>query len=150
MLKSVDLNQVVDSLKIALNNYQAEQEPKIIHHGLVTMKTNDSMMYIILKKIIENGLKFNKSCQPTVSLHAKSYEDQVEISITDNGIGIDPAYQEQIFEMFKRLHDRKTFKSSGIGLAIVKLLMDKLGSTVEIQSQLHAGSTFVLRLPNET
>ena len=146
-IETVDLNQLVDNLRLALIDEQNVQNATIVNHGLNHIQTNASMIYIVLKKIIENGLKFNKSASPTVSLSSQSFENYVEIQIIDNGIGIDPAYQEQIFEMFKRLHHRKEFEGSGMGLAIVKLLMDKLDGSVKIESHINKGSTFILRLP---
>lgn len=147
IISAVDLNEIVDNLIIALSNVKEQNNAKIINHGLVTIKTNPSMIYIILKKIIENGLKFNNSPNPTVSLSAKTYPKFVEIIIADNGIGIEADYREQIFEMFKRLNHRKDFEGSGIGLAIVKLLLNKLGGSVKIESSITKGSTFILQLP---
>ena len=146
-LNSVDLNHIVDNLKMGLEDYRKDKSAKIINHGLMSVETNSSMIYIILKKLIENGLKFNTSEDPTVSLSAQSHQDYVEIFVKDNGIGIEPDYQEQIFEMFKRLHDRNNFSGSGIGLAIVKLLVEKLKGSVRIESRVNKGSTFIVQLP---
>ncbi|MEL7219926.1 MAG: ATP-binding protein, partial [Bacteroidota bacterium] len=115
--------------------------------NLPTIQTNASIIYIILKNIIENGLKFNEFPTPTVWLSTQSSATAVEISIKDNGIGIAPDYQEQIFDMFKRLNHRNDFEGSGIGLAIVKLLMEKLGGCVNLESEPKKGSTFILKLP---
>ncbi len=146
-LESVDLNRIVDNLKMGLGDYRKDKTTQIINHGLVQVDTNPSMIYIILKKIIENGLKFNTSENPTVSLSAQSHQDYIEVFVKDNGIGIEPDYQEQIFGMFKRLHDRNDFSGSGIGLAIVKLLVEKLKGSVRIESRVNKGSTFIVQLP---
>ncbi|MEM9823906.1 MAG: tetratricopeptide repeat protein, partial [Bacteroidota bacterium] len=122
IVKHVDLNGIVDHLELSMSDQIEKKNAQIVNHGLLHVETNASMIYIILKKIIENGLKFNESPQPQVSLRTKSHDQYIEIHIEDNGIGIDPAYQEQVFEMFKRLHHRKKFEGSGMGLAIVKLL----------------------------
>ncbi|MFK7947454.1 MAG: ATP-binding protein [Saprospiraceae bacterium] len=107
------------------------------------------MIYTILKNLIENGIKFNKSETPTITLRSKTHETYKEIIIKDNGIGIDAAYHEQVFKMFKRLHNRAEYEGSGIGLAIVKLLADKLGGTIRVESELGKGSTFTLRFPQK-
>jgi light-regulated signal transduction histidine kinase (bacteriophytochrome) len=92
-------------------------------------------------------LKYNKSEKPTVSVNYNKTETHHEIIISDNGIGIDKLYHEKIFEMFKRLHNRAEYDGSGIGLAIVKLSVDKLGGTVELESEEGKGSRFVIQLP---
>ena len=102
-----------------------------------------------MKNLVENGLKFNKSPEPTVTLSSRTNGQSVEILVQDNGIGIEPAYREQVFDMFKRLNHRTDFEGSGIGLAIVKLLTDKLGGGIKIESELGQGSTFILQLPTQ-
>ncbi|MEO1626641.1 MAG: hypothetical protein AAFV25_15910, partial [Bacteroidota bacterium] len=96
--KPVDLDSIIDSLDLALSDYKKDKNAKIINKGLIRIDTNASMMYIVLKKIIENGLKFNRSQIPIVSLSAQSNGEFAEIFIEDNGIGIAPAYQEQVFD----------------------------------------------------
>ena len=71
-----------------------------------------------------------------------------QIIISDNGIGIETQYHDKIFEMFKRLHNRGEYKGADIGLAIVKLSIDKLGGTIELDSEVGKGSRFVIKLPN--
>ena len=95
------------------------------NQGLPSVRASSSMLYTILKNIIENGIKFNDTVQPTVTLSSKMEKSKVKILIRDNGIGIDSKYEEEIFGMFKRLHHRTLYKGSGIGLAIVKLLIEK-------------------------
>ena len=72
-----------------------------------------------------------------------------EIVVNDNGIGIDNKYHDQIFEMFKRLHrqGRCGDKGSGIGLAIVKLVRDRLGGQIRVESEAEKGSRVILSLP---
>ncbi len=148
-LQQVDLNQLVKNLKMGLNDYTDQKNAKIINQGLVSINTNTSIIYIILKNLVENGLKFNKSPEPTVTLSSRTNGQSVEILVQDNGIGIEPAYREQVFDMFKRLNHRTDFEGSGIGLAIVKLLTDKLGGGIKIESELGQGSTFILQLPTQ-
>ncbi len=145
--QSVDLNAVLTNLELNLATLLQEKSGRIINKGLPTIKTNSSLVYTILKNLIENGLKFNQSPVPTITLSANETETFTEIFIKDNGIGIEPAYQRQIFEMFKRLHHRHEYKGSGIGLSIVKLLLDKIGGTIEIKSEKDKGSTFKLKIP---
>ena len=101
----------------------------------------------MLKNVIDNGLKYNKSTVPTVELTYKETETTHKIIISDNGIGIDEAYHEHVFEMFKRLHNRGEYEGSGIGLAIAKLVTDKLNGSIQIESKENEGSRFIIELP---
>ncbi|MFK8103893.1 MAG: ATP-binding protein [Saprospiraceae bacterium] len=145
--RSADLNSLVTKVESSLGHHKTERNFRIINLGLPQVQTNSSLMFIIFKNLIENAIKFNESNCPTVTLSAKENDQFTEIIIEDNGIGIDPVYQKQVFEMFKRLHHRQVFKGSGIGLAIVKLLTDKLGGRVKLDQMVTEGSRFILEIP---
>jgi len=143
----VNLDAVVHSLEVSLKSSIDKYNGKIVHHGLPTINSSTSLLFVALKNLIENGLKFNQSNNPTIELSYRSTASEHEIIITDNGIGIEKAFQQNIFTMFKRLHNRTQYEGTGIGLAIVKLAMDKLEGKVLLDSQPGKGSTFILRFP---
>ncbi|MDY6954238.1 MAG: ATP-binding protein, partial [Thermodesulfobacteriota bacterium] len=70
-----------------------------------------------------------------------------ELFVRDNGIGIEPRHQEQIFRMFHRLHTRKEYGGTGLGLAIVKKAASKLHGSVRLESTFGEGCTFFVSLP---
>jgi light-regulated signal transduction histidine kinase (bacteriophytochrome) len=71
------------------------------------------------------------------------------VSITDNGIGFDMKYSERIFDIFQRLHLQDDYPGTGIGLALVKKAMQRLGGRAWATSQIGIGSTFYLEVPKE-
>ena len=145
----VDLDAVVTGVESGLLAFITDQNGKVEYEGLPTIRTSSSLIFIALKNLIENGMKFNESEVPTVRIEYQSTPTHHQIIVSDNGIGIDPTFHEHIFTMFKRLHSMGRYPGSGIGLAMVKLAVEKLGGTVDIESKEGEGSTFILDLPKE-
>jgi light-regulated signal transduction histidine kinase (bacteriophytochrome) len=102
----------------------------------------------ILRNLIGNGLKFNRSPQKMVEINWQEAPTAgMKITVRDNGIGIEPRFFEQIFGIFQRLHTRSEFEGTGIGLAIVRKAAQQLHGSVHIESAPGAGSCFTLVLP---
>ncbi|MCB0636522.1 MAG: hypothetical protein KDC54_07875 [Lewinella sp.] len=143
----VDLNELAETVKDNLHTLLAERRGTITVHDLPRLSTAPSLLTTALKNLVENGLKYNQSESPTVDISYTATPLEHHITVADNGIGIAAEYQQAIFEMFKRLHNRRTYEGSGIGLAIVKLVMDKLGGRIEVESEIGVGSRFTLAWP---
>ncbi|MFK7948773.1 MAG: ATP-binding protein [Saprospiraceae bacterium] len=143
----VDLNSltynVIDNLQESIVKYNGE----VVIEDLPTINSNNTFLFTALKNLIENGLKYNESKTPTVKVSYSKTENYHQIIVSDNGIGIDENYHKKIFEMFKLLHNRGAYEGSGIGLAIVKLSVEKLGGRVEVESEVGKGTRFMLQLP---
>jgi two-component system, NtrC family, sensor kinase len=116
--------------------------------GLPTVLAERTLLRQIFSNLVTNGLKFNRSSCRQVEIGLKSHNDSYcQLYVRDNGIGIEPRYHDRIFKMFKRLHTRKEFEGTGIGLAIVNKAAVKLGGSVRIESEAGSGSTFLVTLP---
>jgi light-regulated signal transduction histidine kinase (bacteriophytochrome) len=113
----------------------------------------------IFQNLITNGIKFNDSANKRLELGWRQVEqvdplnwdvpagEGYEFFVRDNGIGIEPRYHAQIFRVFERLHTKEEYEGTGIGLAIVKKAVSKLGGSVRVESQLGEGSTFFVTIP---
>lgn len=145
----VDLNQVFQTSKTSLDVFIQEKDAVLVNHGLPKVEGNETMLFVILRNLMENGLKFNESERPKIELSYIEHPDTYQIIVSDNGIGIKTSYLNQVFESFKRLHNRKKYEGSGIGLSIVKLLTEKLGGHVSLQSEVGKGSSFSIFLPRK-
>lgn len=102
----------------------------------------------VLQNLVSNGLKFrDEHRSPRIRVAAERTGDTCRFTVSDNGIGIEPGHGDRIFQMFQRLHDRGRYEGSGIGLAIVRRIVERHGGSVGFESTPGAGSTFWFTLP---
>jgi signal transduction histidine kinase len=100
-----------------------------------------------IANLLGNATKFiQQGTRARVRIWAESMSEQVRIHFEDNGIGIAPEHREQIFKLFGRVNSEKAFAGTGIGLAIVKKAMERMGGTVGVDSEVDRGSCFSLTL----
>jgi len=113
------------------------------------MITGDgSMIAQVFANLFENSRKYARPDVPqNVRVHAVMDDGGVVITVTDNGIGFDQKHAEDIFKPFIRLHGKSETSGTGIGLSIVKRVIERHGGTVEAQGEPEAGAVFTLRLP---
>jgi signal transduction histidine kinase len=103
-----------------------------------------------LTNLLDNALKFSRhTAAPTIAIGGQQTATEHIIWIRDNGIGFDAAQAEKIFGLFERLHSPGEYEGTGVGLAIVKLVMEKHGGRVWAESASGQGSTFFLAFPNQ-
>lgn len=103
----------------------------------------------LLANLIGNGIKYNRAASPTVRVVVEDMGDRVRIAIADNGIGIDPAYHERIFEVFRRLHTTDEYEGTGVGLATCRKILLRLGGEIAVASTEGKGSVFTVDLPKQ-
>jgi chemotaxis family two-component system sensor kinase Cph1 len=100
----------------------------------------------LFRQLIMNSIMYRGSDPPRIHVSAIDRGNEIEFSIRDNGVGIDPRYHEQIFGVFKRLHGRE-FPGTGIGLAISKRIVEQRRGKIWVESQLGQGATFLFTIP---
>jgi light-regulated signal transduction histidine kinase (bacteriophytochrome) len=105
-------------------------------------------MMQVFQNLIANAIKFHGSNPPKIHISAHKDEKEWKFAVTDNGIGIDPEYQKQIFEVFKRLHTREEYPGSGIGLSVSQKIIRRHGGNIWVESELGKGSTFYFTIPH--
>lgn len=126
-----------------LENFKNTQFIKEI--GDVDFHSEWAIINTILQNLIENAIKYSKPNDPFVKISVHQKSDFIQISVADNGIGIDESHQAKIFDMFFRASERT--KGSGLGLYILKRAVERLNGTIELKSKPQEGSTFVVTLP---
>jgi PAS domain S-box-containing protein len=139
-----------DALKEALGNLRAtigESGAIVTYDSLPHITTDDTQLVQVFQNLVGNAIKYRSAAVPQVHVSAaKNGGHEWIFSVRDNGLGIDPQYFERIFIIFQRLHGRQEFKGTGIGLAICKKIVERLGGRIWVESQLEQGSTFYFSL----
>ena len=102
----------------------------------------------VFQNLIGNAIKYRKPEEPSkIHISARKEDNEYVFSISDNGIGIEPQYFNRIFMIFQRLHTLEMYEGTGIGLAIVKKIIDRLHGRIWVESELGKGSTFYFTIP---
>jgi len=139
------------ALQVALANLQtavAESGAVVTHDVLPVITMDDRQLTQILQNLIGNAIKYRGIEPPRVHISCISSDSGEWIfSVRDNGLGIESQYFEKIFVLFQRLHGREEFEGTGIGLAICKKLLDRIGGRVWVESRPQEGSVFSFSVP---
>jgi two-component system, sensor histidine kinase and response regulator len=100
----------------------------------------------VFQNLISNSLKYRGSETPRIHISAAEGEEEWQFSVRDNGVGIEPAYSEQVFGVFKRLHGRE-YPGTGMGLAICKKIIERHGGRIWVESEPGKGANFSFTIP---
>jgi len=109
-----------------------------------------SQLVQLIQNLVGNGLTYHGDKPPHIHISAERSGKEWIFSVRDNGIGIAPKYYEQIFEIFKRLHDQKDYPGTGIGLAVCRRVVNRHGGKIWVMSEQGQGSTFHFTIPERT
>lgn len=137
------LNQVLSNLEISIK----ESEAVISHSHLPNIMADSTQLAQVFQNLISNAIKFRSEKIPEINISAREEGDEWVFSVVDNGIGIDPKHCERIFEVFKRLHKRREYPGTGIGLSICKKIVERHGGHIWVESEQGNGSVFYFTLP---
>jgi len=137
------LSRAIANLKVAID----ESAAAVSHDPLPTLPADPAQLAQVFQNLIGNALKFRSHSAPKVHVAVQDRGEVYEIAVRDNGIGIEPQYFERIFMVFQRLHNKGEYPGTGIGLAIVKKVVERHGGSVRVESMPGEGSAFSFTLP---
>lgn len=146
--EAVDLKSVVDDVKDILAASIQERDSKITTYGLTNVTANRALMVQLLQNMIQNSIKYcPDNVHPEIKITGKAMDDSYRISVSDNGIGIDPSQADKIFMMFQRLHGEDAYEGTGIGLSICQRIVEFHRGTIKLDTKYKDGSKFIINLP---
>jgi signal transduction histidine kinase len=157
----VELSKVLDEVLTDLETRIEEAAARIEVNGLPEIDADPMQMRQLLQNLIGNALKFHRpdklpviriagtrlTSEQALERGYSPHEILHEITVEDNGVGFDPQYADRMFQVFQRLHSRKEFEGTGVGLAICRKIAERHGGQITAQSQVGQGAKFSITLP---
>ena len=142
-----DLSSVLSAATANLEVAIEESHAVVTHDRLPTVLGDESQLIQLFQNLLGNAIKFRSDAPPMIHLSVEETNGDWKLSVHDNGIGIDMQYAERIFAVFQRLHGREEYPGTGIGLAVVKKIVERHGGRIWVESEPAKGSTFYFTLP---
>jgi PAS domain S-box-containing protein len=140
---SVSLDNAIKSLAAAIKDSKA----CVTRTDLPCVRMHEFQLEQVFQNLIGNSIRYRGSDPPHIHVAAARQDPDWLFSVQDNGIGIDPQYKEQVFELFKRLHSIAEYPGSGMGLAICQRIVERAGGKIWVESEPGRGSTFYFTIP---
>jgi len=134
----------------------AEQRDEILKLGAqviadtipIILHVDNAALTQAIRNLLQNALKFSRhATPPCISIAIKRVAKGIQIVVADNGIGFDMQYHDRIFALFQRLHRPDEYAGTGIGLAIARKAIERMGGRLWAQSKPNEGATFYIELP---
>jgi PAS domain S-box-containing protein len=152
--EAVDLNAVIQSIETDLEVLIQEKQATISKTNLCKITGSRILLYQLFYNLILNSLKFAKKDEASrinvvCEKGTEGEKNIAKITVSDNGIGFDPEYQEAIFETFTRLHSADEYEGTGLGLALCKKIVDRHGGSISATGLPEQGAVFTIVLPEK-
>lgn len=144
-----DIAEVVEQVQADLQLHIEETQATIEVGELTQIDADSSQFRQLLQNLVSNALKYrHPERAPHIVIRGEFLlEGRYRLVVSDNGIGFDPRYNEQIFEVFKRLHGRLEYPGTGMGLAICRKIVDRHSGVIMANGRLDEGATFIIDIP---
>jgi light-regulated signal transduction histidine kinase (bacteriophytochrome) len=147
VVESTDLEDTLDEALANLELSIKESKTVITRDPLPTVQADRTQLLQVFQNLISNAIKYRSQRTPKIHVGAEDTGAEWLFNVRDNGIGIAPQYTERIFRIFQRLHTRKEYSGTGIGLAICKKIIERHGGRIWVESEPEEGSRFNFTLP---
>lgn len=143
----IDLNQLIEYVRELFKESIVATGAELIIHRLPMIYGRKAQFTQLFQNVISNSIKYRGNQPLRIEIGCTEKKSEWEFYIKDNGIGIDPKFNEKIFIIFQRLHNRSEYAGTGIGLSICKKIVERHGGKMWVESSLGEGSTFRFTIP---
>lgn len=143
----VDANVALEAALMNLRLRIEEEEAEIVLSDLPVIRADDLQLTQVFQNLIGNALKFRRGAGLRIEIGYSRLQGEWQFFVADNGMGIAPEHWEKIFLVFQRLHGRDEYSGSGMGLAIVRRIVERHGGRTWLESEPGSGSRFYFTLP---
>jgi PAS domain S-box-containing protein len=142
-VEAVNMNEVLDTVTKMLDK-EIQETGAIIQYNTLPVLQNSikTQMVQLIQNLLSNALKYRSDKNPQINISASEEGNFWRFAVADNGIGIDPEFHEKVFVIFRRLHNRKQYPGTGVGLSICKKIVEQHGGRITIDSKAGEGATF--------
>jgi signal transduction histidine kinase len=145
--EETDCELVLEEVLANLKQLTADTKAVVTHDPLPVVRADRTQILQVFQNLISNGIKYRSERTPKIHVGVEDKRSEWLFSIRDNGIGIAPQYADRIFRIFQRLHTRREYSGTGIGLAVCKKIVERHGGRIWVESEPEEGSTFYFTLP---
>jgi len=148
-LETFPSRRALDSALEALEVVIKESGAEVVAGPLPDVHWDEAQLTQVFQNLVGNAIKFRGEAPPRVEVSGGEKDGKLVLAVKDNGIGIDAAHQERIFQVFQRLHGQQQYEGTGIGLALVQRIVERRGGEIWVESASGEGSTFSFTVPRE-
>ena len=147
--KDLNTNKVIEQSLKDLGQLIDNEEIKIeIAEKLPSIYGNEIEIKRVFQNLLSNALKYrSKTKDPYIKISAEEHQDSNIFTVEDNGIGIDEEYYDQIFSLFKRLHNKEEYPGTGIGLSVCQKIIEHHGGAIWVESTVNEKTCFFIKIP---
>lgn len=144
-IERLDMEKLIREIVTEVVSSQNAEHVEIIIGELPVIAGSHTLISQVFSNLIGNAVKYSAKCEkPQVTIEGIAEEDEVIYTIKDNGIGIEVDHHEKVFELFKRMDNVKEIEGTGVGLAIVKRIVEKHNARIWFESELKVGTVFYI------
>lgn len=147
-LASVDCNKIIEAVKKDLDEQIKENNVEVVSSKLPTIQYEKAMLKQVFEQLVANAIKYKSANKkPEIEISVGEETNRWVFCVADNGLGIEEKFYERIFSMFQRLHRKEDIDGAGMGLALVKKIVEKHKGNIWVESELGKGSRFYFSVP---
>jgi light-regulated signal transduction histidine kinase (bacteriophytochrome) len=149
-MEPVDLKELLHDTLHNVQELIHDNNAEIIVGNLPKIKCDPSQMMRVFQNLISNSIKYRSDADPKIIIEGRESGRWFTITVSDNGIGIDPKYSERIFQIFQRLHTRTKYQGTGIGLAICKRIIERHNGKIWLETDYSGGASISFTIDKHT